>query len=295
MADAPLIQAAGGVLHRTRGDGPVEVAVVHRPRHDDWSLPKGKRKRGEHPVVNAHREVWEETGIHPRLGLRLPTVSYRVPVPGHGESDKSVDYWSMACGRDDGFAPGDETDLLLWLDVAGALDRLSYDRDVHVVRAFAGQPAVQALVVLLRHASAGSRHTFAGPDDERPLDPEGVTRAGVLADVLPCFGVDRLVSAEPVRCRDTLAPTARTAGVNVAVDPAFNDEAEPAAAARRLTQLAAATPGGTTVICSQGKLIPALLEQLTGGSAHAYHTAKGAGWVLGFAGDGRATAADPLD
>src|SRR5215831_18611299 len=109
MADEPmLILAAGGVLHRMRGDGTVELALVHRPRYDDWSLPKGKRKRGEHLVVTAHREVWEETGIRPRLGRRLPTVSYRVPVPGGGESDKTVDYWSMACDHDDGFTPDDE-------------------------------------------------------------------------------------------------------------------------------------------------------------------------------------------
>lgn len=67
-----MIKAAGGVLWRPGRDG-VEVALVHRPRYDDWSLPKGKIKGGEHPLLTAAREVREEAGVPPILGHRLPT------------------------------------------------------------------------------------------------------------------------------------------------------------------------------------------------------------------------------
>ena len=76
---AEPIRAAGGVLTRSGPHG-VTVAMVHRPRHDDWTLPKGKLHRGEHPVVAARREVWEETGVEAWVGVRLPSVSYQVPV-----------------------------------------------------------------------------------------------------------------------------------------------------------------------------------------------------------------------
>ncbi len=89
--------------------------------------------------------MWEETGVRPRLSNRLPTVAYQVPVPGAGSThDKTVDYWAMSCEHDDGFAPGDETDELAWFDVELALTRLSYERDVLVVKAFAVLPPLVA-------------------------------------------------------------------------------------------------------------------------------------------------------
>ena len=93
-----LIRAAGGVGCRRGTQSRCEVALVHRPRYDDWTLPKGKLKRGEHPLVAACREVWEETGVQPRAAGRLPTVSYRTGS-GADEADKVVDYWAMTVSR----------------------------------------------------------------------------------------------------------------------------------------------------------------------------------------------------
>jgi 8-oxo-dGTP diphosphatase len=287
-----LVQAAGGVLHRPDSSG-ARIAVVHRPRHDDWSLPKGKRKRGEHPVVNAYREVWEETGVRAYIGARLPSVAYQVPLNDGSWADKTVDYWAMTYAQDDGFAAGLETDELVWLSVADALPRLSYDRDVFVVKAFAALPALRAPIVLLRHGSAGERHEWSGPDDERPLDEAGRERSRALAAVLACFGPARLLSAAPRRCVDTLVPLGRASDLPVVVDHHFDDRADPGAAAVRLAELSGLD--SATVISSQGKLIPAVLAELTGDRPEHYRTAKGNGWALSFGVDGSLVAVDVVD
>jgi 8-oxo-dGTP diphosphatase len=108
------------------------VAVVHRPRYDDWSLPKGKLDPGETFEQAALREVWEETGLRCRLGRELPSVRYEV----RGRP-KIVRYWLMSVEADPGFTPNDEVDELRWLAPAEALELLTYERDKGVVTAAA--------------------------------------------------------------------------------------------------------------------------------------------------------------
>jgi 8-oxo-dGTP diphosphatase len=120
------IEAAGGVVMRDDG----EVLVVHRPRYDDWSLPKGKLDPGETFEEAALREVWEETGVRARLVRELPSVEYSVR-----DRPKLVRYWLMEVESDPGFAPNDEVDSVRWLSPADAVELLSYDRDRGVVEA----------------------------------------------------------------------------------------------------------------------------------------------------------------
>jgi 8-oxo-dGTP pyrophosphatase MutT (NUDIX family) len=120
------IQAAGGVVLDADG----RVAVVHRPRYDDWSLPKGKLDEGETFEEAALREVWEETGLRVALGRELPPVRYSVR-----ERPKIVRYWLMSVDSDPGFEANDEVDELRWLSPADALELLTYDRDKEVVAA----------------------------------------------------------------------------------------------------------------------------------------------------------------
>jgi len=111
--------------------GPVEVLLVHRPRYDDWSLPKGKADPGESDEACALREVLEETGLTCRLGRELPSTRYR----DNKNRDKLVRYWAMEAIADDGFTPNAEIDELRWLPVPEALGLLSYDHDRPVVEA----------------------------------------------------------------------------------------------------------------------------------------------------------------
>ncbi|MER8236392.1 NUDIX hydrolase [Streptomyces sp. NPDC101490] len=118
------VRAAGCVLWRPAPSGHgIEVALVHRPKYDDWSHPKGKRKRAESAESCALREVLEETGQRCALGSRLPTVRYAVDG-----RPKEVDYWA-ARALGGAFAPSDEVDALRWLPPARARALLTRDRD----------------------------------------------------------------------------------------------------------------------------------------------------------------------
>jgi 8-oxo-dGTP pyrophosphatase MutT (NUDIX family) len=122
------IRAAGGVIQRSGPGGP-EVALVHRPRYDDWTFPKGKLTDGESDEEGALREVLEETGLQCRLGPFLGSRRYR---DRHGR-DKIVRYWRMTAESGD-FRPSDEVDELEWLAIPQALERLTYPRDRGLLR-----------------------------------------------------------------------------------------------------------------------------------------------------------------
>jgi 8-oxo-dGTP diphosphatase len=126
--EAAEVKAGGGVVVR-HGDNGVEVAVVHRPRYDDWSFPKGKLDRGESFEDGALREVEEEIGLRCALGAELSPTAYR---DNKGRS-KVVRYWLMEpLGGD--FAPNDEVDEMRWVPLAEAEALLSYDRDRELLR-----------------------------------------------------------------------------------------------------------------------------------------------------------------
>jgi 8-oxo-dGTP diphosphatase len=126
-----VVRAAGAVLWRPGDDG-VEVALVHRPKYDDWSFPKGKLDRGETHDQAAVREVEEETGCRGPLGPELEGTSYR-DAKGR---PKAVRYWSMRCRSEAGFVANDEVDELRWVDVLAAESLLSYAHDRDVLRSF---------------------------------------------------------------------------------------------------------------------------------------------------------------
>jgi 8-oxo-dGTP diphosphatase len=123
-----VIEAAGGVIWRVDVHGSTEVLLVHRPRYDDWSLPKGKRDRGETALECALREVWEETGLRCVPGPELCTARY---VDRKGR-EKRVRYWSMRAASGS-FTPNDEVDEVRWVADMGLADQLSYAHDLVVV------------------------------------------------------------------------------------------------------------------------------------------------------------------
>ena len=180
-----VVRAAGGALWRTADDGTLLTALVHRPKYDDWSLPKGKPDPGEHPLETAVREVGEETGLRVAVGRRSVRTRYAVRSRDGHPVAKEVDYWLM---RVDGgeFAANDEVDELRWLTVAAAAELVSHEHDRAVLADLARTDVPRApSLLLLRHASAGDRADFDGPDALRPLDRRGRAQARRLAQVLP--------------------------------------------------------------------------------------------------------------
>ena len=254
------IRAAGGILWRPGDvDDAVEVAIVHRPRYDDWSLPKGKLAPGEPAVEGAVREVLEETGHHVRVGRPLGETRYE-KVVGRLSRPKVVRWWAMrATGGT--FTRTQEVDELRWVSIAEADVLLTRDTDRDVLRRFAGWPAASRTILLVRHASAGSRSQWSGDDRERPLDECGQAQADDLVRLLSRYDVAIILWADVDRCIETVAPFAEAVRLPVRPEPVLSEAGYPGRE-EAVALLRSADPVRDTVACSQGDVIPDLLDHL---------------------------------
>ncbi|OBG93822.1 NUDIX hydrolase [Mycobacterium sp. E3251] len=288
-----IVYAAGAVLWRpTDSSNPgLELAVIHRPRYDDWSLPKGKVDPGETAPVAAVREVCEETGQHAVLGRRLDMVSYPIEA-----GVKKVYYWAARSHGGD-FIPGNEVDELVWLPIPDALKRLSYSHDRKMLRHFMKHPADTRSVVVVRHGTAGRKSRFKGDDTQRPLDKRGRAQAEALVPQLLAFGATDVYAADRLRCHQTVEPLAEELGVTVHNEPTLTEEAYGKSPKRgRHRMLEIAEHEGTPVICTQGKVIPDLIAwwcERDGIRPDKSRNHKGSTWVLSLSG-GRLVAADHI-
>jgi len=286
-AEPSRVRAAGCAVWRPGDGGGLETALVHRPKYDDWSLPKGKPEAGEHLLETAHREVLEETGLDVALGRRSVRTTYDVALPDGGLAPKDVDYWTAQWtgGR---FRANDEVDELRWLSLTEAAELCTHEHDRAVLVDLARTDLpLMPTVVLVRHGRAGDRAEWDGPDDLRPLDGKGRRQAQRMAEVLPLFRPTAVFSAPRTRCEQTVAPLAEALSLPVVPLPELAEEefhADPEAGLEALEGLLTRSTPGVTVICSQGGAIPSALMAL-GVRVHGARvfppSAKGSVWVLG--------------
>ena len=225
MGDLPEIVAAGAVVSRK---GP-DVLVVHRPKYDDWSFPKGKRDAGEHLTATAVREVAEETGLDVRLGPPLSLQHYTVyNGSDHGGArTKAVHWWSArVVGGDDteGYRPNDEIDAVEWMPSDLARERLTYERDRDLLAELDKVRTKTAPLVVLRHGKATSRKRWKGKEQERPLNDLGLFQADQLVSILAAYGVRRILSSTSRRCWTTVAPYAEVAELDLEVTRHLSEE-----------------------------------------------------------------------
>lgn len=253
-----LVRGAGGVVSRTLpASGGVEIALVHRPGYDDWTLPKGKLDPGEIEEFTAVRETEEETGLRCRLERWLGTTRY----VDHKGRRKVVHYWLMR-PLSGFFAANREVDELRWLAPHKAADLLTYEHDRGLLGRLDGaleltqQPHMRALY-LVRHAKAGVRDEWEGPDHLRPLTKSGLKQAEVLADRLEAFSITRIFSSPHVRCLETVEPIARRLGLRVVLSDALAEGADPTVARAFLEESAQSA----TIACSHGDVISAVMER----------------------------------
>jgi len=274
--DTPIL-AAGAVVWRPGNPSGIQLALVHRPRYDDWSLPKGKLDSDEHPLVAARREVLEETGHLVVLGRPLGVQRYQAADHSGTLRPKHVHYW-LARATSGAHTPDSEVDELVWVDPSAARARLSYPRDVALVDRALDGPLDTVTVVVLRHAKATSRRRWRDGDAIRPLSPDGVRQAERLAGMLAAYGRLVPVSSPTARSTGTLRPYAEATGQALLIDDRYDEQhAGTGAPADALSELLArlrATPTGTgnptgtgsppdgVVICTHGPDLPELASAL---------------------------------
>lgn len=291
-APEKTVLAAGAVVWRPpESSSTTTVAVIHRPRYDDWSLPKGKVDNGETEPVAAVREIHEETGYRAELGRRLAAVAYPVT-----DGTKHVCYWA-ARALEGEFAPNAEVDELLWLPASEAADKVGYPHDRKVLRQFAKHTPNTQTVLIVRHGTAGSKRRYKGDDQRRPLDKRGRAQAESLVAQLLAFGATTLYAADRRRCVQTIEPLADELGRDISTESTLTEEAywnDRKKSRKRVLDIASA--GGTPVICTQGKVIPDLISwwcERDGVRPDKSRNRKGSTWVLSIA-DGKLIAADHI-
>jgi 8-oxo-dGTP pyrophosphatase MutT (NUDIX family)/phosphohistidine phosphatase SixA len=245
----PEILAAGAVVSRK---GP-DVLLVHRPKYDDWSFPKGKLDPGEHETAAAVREVAEETGLDVRLGPPLQPQHYAVAA-----GRKVVHYWvGRLVGGDDvsAYRPNNEIDEVAWVPLSKADRVLTYRRDRETLAEFAKARRKSTPLLVLRHAKARPRKSWDGEDPERPLTADGELQAEQVVPLLAAYGVRQVVSSSSRRCWTSVAPYADVADLDVAVTEDLSEEGATERKVERVVHqvLAGTTP---TVLCTHRPVLP---------------------------------------
>lgn len=274
-APPPTIESAGALVWRRRG-GALQVQLVHRPRYDDWSWPKGKLDDGETSQAAAMREVAEETGKAIVLGRPLPGLQYLTP---EGRV-KRVRYWAgrrARKGRDTyalaarpPVAPVDrkEVDSTVWLradDAAARLTRAADRRPLEaLVAAYEEGLLDTRAVVVARHGLALARTLWHGSERDRPLTPVGHAHAAALVPVLAAYGVEQVLSSRWERCATTIDPYVRASGIR----PAFSEyltearhEHSPSRVAAAMRDLLADSDE-SAVLCTHRPVMPTVMEML---------------------------------
>jgi 8-oxo-dGTP diphosphatase len=205
-------------------------------------------------------------------------------------------------GAPDSFRPNHEVDAVDWLPVPAARGRLSYPHDALILDDFAAGPAETEPLILLRHASAGTKESWKGDDLERPLDAKGAAASDELALLLSCYGSGRVITSAAERCVATVRPYAAMTGAKLEIEPALavghpdgtlGPDDEVKAAADLVARVIA--DGLPAVICAHRenleRLLAAASAVLGAGSPPGHPLHKGGFWVLHVA-DGRLAAAE---
>jgi 8-oxo-(d)GTP phosphatase len=259
------VLAAGAVVWRRVADE-TELLVVHRPKYDDWTFPKGKIDRGERLPVTAVRETLEETTVPIRLGLPLTAVRYplRKPRP----STKQVSYW---IGRPVGdgdirLEPNREIDAARWVRLDDVAELLTYDHDCDLLDEFVQLHADRKAdktrpLVVLRDTSARARSRWKDDDRQRPLTTRGLREAQRLVPLLDAYGITDVVSSSSARCVQTIEPYANHLDADIVLDTGLTEEE---ATRERVTRTVAELVRSkrAAVVCTHRPVLPLVFEAL---------------------------------
>jgi len=258
-----MILAAGGVVWRETSDSKIEVALIHRPRYDDWSFPKGKLDSGEELISCAHREIMEETGLDVELGPYLGEIEYEAI-----DGAKQVKYWAAkSINNAMEFHPNSEVDLLEWHDVDSAKAKLTRDNDREILEIFTESPYKANKLIMLRHAKALARSEWQGGDEDRPLDNLGQIQAKRMHAIYQVFGISQIHTSDAVRCYDTVIGMTKALNIEPTITSKLSEytfEKTKDKALDYVKELAdqVRTTEDTVMLCSHNPILPRMLEKV---------------------------------
>ena len=252
-----MIRAAGALLWRDNSDLSIEVALIHRPRYQDWSLPKGKLEMGETALQCAYREVQEETGIRATFTRQLGTVEYE-----ESGQEKRVKYWAAHCAfTNSEFVPNEEVDQMKWLPATQALEQATHDSDKSIIEKFMSEEQHTDTLIILRHTKSLERGDWDEADSHRTLDETGFDQAQLLIKHLAPFAIDELYTSDYTRCVQTVTPLAHARGLSITTVPSLNEESLELDPEKAISFANALKQDEKNIlICSHNPVIPSMLR-----------------------------------
>lgn len=254
------IIAAGAVVWRKNSKGVTEIAIVHRPKYDDYSLPKGKAEPGESLISTAYREVFEETNLTTQFGPFLGSVEYFSPL-----GLKRVSYWAAkSIGEENLFVPNDEVDRLNWIVISKAVDKLTSETDKEILGRFVNTFYDTQPLILLRHAKALARSEWPGDDDDRPLDALGQIQASKLASIYQIFNLRQIHTSDAIRCYDTVIQLSKSLGLKLEVTGKLSESSFKKDKERAFDYLKEVIKSNkSALLCSHNPILPKLLAKVS--------------------------------
>jgi 8-oxo-dGTP diphosphatase len=229
---------------------------VHRPRYDDWSLPKGKIDENETPLACAYREVFEETGIKARFTRQLGSVEYE-----DNGTQKRVKYWvAQALGTSD-FVANEEVDQLRWLKPSDSIELATHQSDKEMIERFLEIEGPTDTLIILRHTKALERGDWDGDDSLRTLNESGFAQAQSLIEHLAPFAIDEIYTSDFTRCVQTVSPLGESRGLVVSKVPSLNEATFESDPERSMSFANALKQDERNIlICSHNPVIPTMLR-----------------------------------
>ena len=253
-----IIQAAGAIVWRNNKDN-TEVAIIHRPKYDDWSFPKGKVEPSESLIACAYREVIEETNIQTEFGAFLGDVEYLTP-----DGKKRVSFWAAKAINQRDFIPNSEVDQLKWVEVKKVKDLLTLETDKKILAQFVKLDINTKPFILLRHAKAVIREEWQGDDDDRPLDSLGQNQANRLLAIYQVYNIEQIHTSDAVRCYDTVNPIVKGLGIKLEVTGKLSESTYKKDKEKAFEYAKDLIKEDTRILlCSHNPILPKMLNKLT--------------------------------
>ena len=252
-----MIRAAGALLWRETPDREIEIALIHRPRYEDWSLPKGKIEPGETALQCAYRELLEETGVRGLFTRQLGSVEYE-----ETGQIKRVIFWSAQCAPHvDEFSPNEEVDQLLWLSPDAATEKVTHTSDKEIIGNFLSENSRTDTLIILRHTKALERGDWDETDSQRTLNEYGFDQAQLLIKHLEPYAIEEIYTSDYLRCVQTVTPIAHSRGLTITHVPSLNEETFESDPTRSVAFANALKQDEKNIlICSHNPVIPTMLR-----------------------------------